>query len=184
VSDIRIGWTVVLFLAALALGMAFSAICHASPPTLRETIIAAVPSLATKREEALQPDVVADAVLSATSNRQWAALLLTIASHESALSARIARGECGPHECDHGKAWGTWQQHQTPRNAEVWGSPDLNVQAREASHLARQFYNMCKSSGVPFPLSTFRAFAGSGCKMPFKGEAARMATFKRLMGRL
>lgn len=157
---------------------------HANAPTLHETIAAAVPSLGSKREPTVDAEELADAVTAATPNRQWAALLLTIASHESALSARIARGECRKHECDHGRAWGLWQAWKAPHNEAVWGSPDITVQAREASHIAHQYFNMCKTSGVPFPLSTMRAYAGHGCSTPIKGEDARMRTFERLMRRL
>lgn len=124
------------------------------------------------------------AVAAATPSREWAAFLVTVASHESALSERIARSDCHGRECDNGRAWGLWQQHRTVQNAADWGSPDLTVQARHASRLARGYYNMCRSSGVPFPLSTFRAYAGRGCLRPLKGEDERMATYQRVLRRL
>jgi hypothetical protein len=180
----RIGWYLFLFLAALGLVFGLVGIAHGNPPTLRETIIREAPGLSSRSEPGVEPEALADAVLAATHSRQWAALLLTIAHHEAALSARIARGECRPLECDAGRAWGLGQVHRTQRNAAFWGSPDLAVQLKEMSHLARGAFDMCKSSGVPFPLSTLRGYAGRGCTGALKGEAQRVATYERLLRRL
>lgn len=63
----------------------------------------------------------------------------------------------------------------------MWSSPDLTVQARAAAHLSNQMFGMCRSSGVPFPLSTFRALGGHGCTRPIPGEQARLATYQRIL---
>lgn len=127
---------------------------------------------------------LAEAIAATTKSPQWAAFLLTTAAHESALSARIARSEYRTREGDGGKAWGLFQNWKSAANADVWGSPDIATQVKAASHLSRQYYNMCRGSGVPFPLSTFRALGGHGCKMPLKGEDARLRTFDRVLARL
>ncbi len=180
----RIGWTLFWFLAALGLIFGLVGIAHGSPPTLRETIAREAPGLTSRSEPGVDPLELADAIIAATPSRQWAALLLTIAHHEAALSARIARGECRPRECDAGRAWGLGQVHRTARNSAVWGSPDLKIQFREISHLARGAFDMCKNSGVPFPLSTLRGYAGLGCTGVLKGEAQRVATYQRIVRRL
>ena len=178
-----IGWLVIAYCVALALTL--SALAHAGAPTLTERLVAAQPAFASKKDEPVDAQAFAEAVAAvAKGNRQWAALLTTIAIHESGLSARIARGECKSFECDHGLAWGLPQIHRTSRNASVWGSPDIAVQIREESHLARGAFELCKKSSVPFPLSTIRAYAGRGCSQAIKGEADRVATFNRLLRKL
>lgn len=127
---------------------------------------------------------LAEAIASATQSPQWAAFLLTTAHHESALSARISRSEYRPREGDSGRAWGLFQNWKSTSNADVWGSPDIATQVKAASHLSRQYFNMCRGSGVPFPLSTFRALGGHGCSLPLKGEEQRMATYARVLRRL
>lgn len=184
----KLGWCAVVLLVVIALSMAFSAVVSAEqtpPPSIVEQLVAVQPSLATHKGEPVDAREFAE-VLNATcvGNRQWCALLLTIAVHESALDSRIARSDCGAHECDNGLAWGLFQVHKTARNASVWGSPDLSAQAKEASHLARQAYNLCRNSGVPFPLSTLRAYAGHGCTGVLKGEDARVRTFNRIVRKL
>jgi len=183
-ADIRIGWTVVALLMAVALCMALSALVHAAPRSLTDNLVAVQSSLQSRSEEPVDARELADAITSVTHSPQWAALLLTTAHHESALSARIARSEYKPHEGDHGKAWGLFQNWKSASNANVWGSPDIAVQVKAASHLTRQYYNMCRNSGVPFPLSTMRALSGRGCSMPLKGEAQRMHTYQSVLARL
>lgn len=183
-SNITAGWLAILFLCALGLAMAVSATVHADTPTLTDRIALVVPSLASRRDEPVDAQELASAIASVTDSPQWAALLLTTAAHESSLSARIARSDCREHECDHGRAWGLWQAWVGPHNAAVWGSSDIAVQAKEASHTARQAYNLCRNSGVPFPLSTIRAYAGRGCLGKLKGEEARIQTYARVLRRI
>ncbi len=183
--DFKIAWVTIIVLAALALIMGLCAICHAEPLTLRERIISAQPMLASRSDVPVAADEFADAVLSVPRlSPDWAALLLTVAAHESALSARIARGECRPRECDHGLAWSLWQVHRNEQNSAVWGSRDLNVQAREASRMLRQAFYRCGGMHAGWLLQTLRAYAGKRCSDPFPGESARVATFVQVRSRL
>lgn len=185
--DVKIGWAVVVFLAALGLAMAFSAIAKAEPPpSLVERLVAVQPSLASRKDEPVDARELAEAIAATTQSPQWAAFLLTTAAHESALRARISRSEYREHtrEGDGGRAWGLFQNWKSAANADVWGSPEIAVQVKAASRLSRQYYNMCRNSGVPFPLSTMRALGGHGCKTPIKGEAERVRTFERVLARL
>lgn len=183
-STDRIGWITLCFLAALGLAIGMLGIARGSAPGMRDNIIAVAPGLSSKAEPNVEPAELADAILSVTTSRQWAALLLAIGSHESAFRARIARSECRKSECDGGRAWGVWQIHKSSANADVWGSSELAIQAREASRIARAGFYMCRRSEVPFPLSTFRAYAGRGCVTKVYTEETVVSTFRRLLGRL
>lgn len=136
---------------------------------------------ASKREAPVDPALLARAITTITPSREWAAFLLTVAVHESALAERLRVNDCRAHECDHGRAWGLWQNWRTEGNGDAWGSPDLTVQAKTAAHLSKQMFNMCKRSGVPFPLGVFRALGGRGCHQPLRGEQARVATYQRIL---
>lgn len=182
-------WT---FIIALALGFLLALLvartaCAAAPSLLERLEPVVARWQHGRKDPCVAPAELAVAITNATKSREWAALLLTLAIHESGMSARIGAGACKPNspECDHGLAWGLWQLHKTTHNAYAWGTGDLNAQANEASHLARQYFYMCKGSGVPFPLSTIRAFAtGRGCIEPLKDEAARVATYNRILSRI
>lgn len=129
-----------------------------------------------------EPSQVAVAVTNATKDPKWAALLLTIARHESNFSARIGAGRCRDHECDDGLAWGLWQVHRTTENAPAWGNPNPSVQAQWASYALHGMDQMCRRAGVPFPLGVLRAYAtGRGCKKKFAGERARLRTYNEIL---
>lgn len=254
-SDLKIGWAVVVFLAALALSMFLCAVsAHAeilsgnaqrnggshaatwenprgseyelghqtnlsdsgahgghiygthsvaaggaetsvSKPAARslvDRIVAVVPSIASKSEPSVDARELAEAVDAVSKgDPRWAALLLTIAASESALSDRIRRGEFREHEGDsyrdkdgsiQHRAWGVLQVHRSAFNASVWGSPLLSDQVREGSRLARGFVGMCKRAGVPFPLGVFRALGnGRSCTQRLKGEERRVALYSKLV---
>lgn len=183
----RIGWITLLFLAGLAFGMALAAKCKAAPATnFVDRLIAAQPALQSRAEQPVDPRELAEAIAAIPHvTGTWAALVLTIAAHESALRARIARGECKPLECDGGRAWGLYQSHKNTRNAEAWGSPDLKLQTLEAAAALRSAFYQCGGlRSADWPLQTIRAYAGRGCRTPLAGEGARVATFERLRGRL
>jgi hypothetical protein len=186
-NEQRIGWATVLFLAALALGMALSATVHASALSFEERIAALVPSVASRREASVDAAELASAIADVSKGSpEWAALLLTLAHHETALSARIAGGGCrvDSRECDGGRAWGLLQVHRSTLNAAVWGSTDIRDQVREGSRIARGAFYMCKRAGVSFPIGVFRAMGGRGCYGTLPGEQQRLATFNRLRRRL
>ena len=110
--------------------------------------------------------------------------MLTLASHESGLSARIASGHCRPDECDQGRAWGVLQVHRYDFNASVWGSTNLDDQVREGARIARSKAAQCERAGVPFPLGVFRAMGGRKCRAKLKDEKRRMATYHRVLAEL
>ncbi|MEO8917628.1 MAG: hypothetical protein ABI488_09400, partial [Polyangiaceae bacterium] len=57
--------------------------------------------MASKKDEPVDPRELAEAIAAVPKiSREWAALILTVAAHESALSARIARGEYRDFEGD------------------------------------------------------------------------------------
>jgi hypothetical protein len=186
----KVGWCVVLFLAALALAMFFTAVsAHASAPTLTERIVAVQPSLASRTDEPVDAAELASAIVAVPKlTRDWAALILTIGGHESALSARIAAGNCRPRECDHGAAWGLFQSHKNKLNADVWGSPDIRVQTLEAAAMLRRAFYTCNGGGGPlrrdWVARTINAYAGHSCDAVWSGLEARLTTFARVRGRL
>lgn len=188
-QDIRIGWSVVLFLAALALGMACSALVHASAPSLADSLVAAQGPLQSRSDEPVDPRELAEAIMATPRiNRDWAALMLIVAAHESALSDRIRRGDCRPKECDGGAAWSLWQQHRNALNAAAWGSPELSVQTAEAARGLRRAFYQCNGGGRPpgpdWVSRTLNAFAGRPCDATWTGLESRLATFKRVRARL
>lgn len=185
----RVSW-VMLFLVALALAMFFSAMtAHANAPSLTERIVAVQPSLASKTDEPVDAAELADAIVSVPKvTPEWAALLLTIAGHESALSARIAANQCRPHECDHGRAFGLYQQHKNKLNADVWGSTDIRVQTLEAARALRSAFYTCNGGSrqlaADWVARTINAYAGHRCDAVWPGLQKRLATFERLRRRL
>ena len=191
----RIGWFLILFLAAVALVAAlYPAVAKADAPSLVDRLIAVQPSLASHKDEPVDAREFAAAVATVSKgDRQWAALLTTLAVHESGLSDRIRRGEFKDYEGDAFKnkdgsiqhlAFGLWQCHANQNNASDWGSTDVAVQARVANRMARGAAHKCEHSGVAFPLYVFRAYGGRQCDMPLKGEERRMQTYSRLLRRL
>jgi hypothetical protein len=151
-------------------------------------LLAAILSIASP--DRVDADAFAQAVEhAAKGDADWAALLITIAAHESNLSARIASGGCKPWECDSTlvrgerrfRAWGLFQEHQNLNNQNYWGSPDLDVQTQSASRLLKRAYWSCKrvSSG-PWLTFTINAYAGKRCDSDWSGLDARLATFRRI----
>ena len=185
----RVGWVTLAFLACLGFGLAIAARCNAAPATnFVDRLIAVQPALQSRQEAAVDPRELAEAIAAIPRiNATWAALVLTIAAHESALSARIARGECGPHECDGGRAWGLYQGHKNEGNATEWGSPDIRVQTLAAARLLRAVFYLCEGRGSLSPdwvERTLSAYAGRACDAKWPGLGQRIATFHSLRGRL
>lgn len=178
-----------IFLLALA-GLFFGVlgVVKANAPTLTDRIVAVQPSLASKTDEPVDAAELASAIVSVPKvTPEWAALLLTVAGHESALSARIAANHCKPHECDHGKAFGLYQQHKNKLNADVWGSPDIRVQTAEAARALRSVLHVQwggRQLGPDWVARTINAYAGHSCDAVWPGLESRLVTFKRVRSRL
>lgn len=160
---------------------------HAGALTLHEKIVAVQPSLASKTDDPVDAVELASAITATPKiTADWAALILTVAGHESALSARIAAGQCRPKECDHGAAWGLFQAHKNALNAAVWGSPDVRVQTTEAARALRSAFYQCNHGRLQpdWIERTLNAYAGRSCDAVWPGLKTRVATFKRVRGRL
>ncbi len=172
---------IALAVGALA-GLTFARVAYGSTLDLLTRVEAYLEGQQNAFAPTVEPTQLAVAITNATKEREWAALLLTIAKHESHFSARIADGHCREHECDDGRAWGLWQVHRTPDNAPAWGSPNPSVQAQWASYALHGMDRMCRRAGVPFPLGVIRAYAtGRGCHRKFKGEKARLETYRKIL---
>lgn len=117
--------------------------------------------------------------------REWVALMLTVANHETHFSIRISDGNCRKHECDRGKAKGLYQLHRNSLNWDDWAKQDGNVplQAKLGSDALRRAYYTCSRSGVPWLIGTLNAYAGKRCSANWPGLQARVATFNRLVGK-
>ena len=140
-------------------------------------------------EKDAQLDAIAAAIAEVSKDaprapREWAALLLTIGYHESTFSLRIQRGQCKPHECDHGRARSAWQLHKNLFTAPVWdqlhGIENTAVQVRAASDALRRAYFTCSRSGVPWLQATLNGYAGRRCSAEWPGLDQRVSTFNRL----
>lgn len=176
-----IAWLVIGYCCLVALTLC--GVAHSSAPSLTDRLVAVQPSLAGKQDEPVDPLELAQAIVSVPRvSREWAALILTIAAHESALSARIAANKCRPQECDHGKAFGLYQQHKNKLNAEVWGSPDIRVQTTEAARALRSAFYTCNHGALrpDWVARTVNAYAGHSCDAVWPGLKMRLATFERV----
>lgn len=189
--DLKIAWATLLFLAALALGMAVSATVKADAPSLVERIAATVPRFGAKGHELVDAHEFAVAVDTACNHdRECAARLIAMAIAESGLRLAVANSEYQPHEGDaHTNrdgvrvhlAWGSWQQHANRLNADVWGSDDLLVQARAARSMQLGALAECrKFRGVQPEVAMWRVLSGRGCLLPYSGESMRQELVARV----
>lgn len=204
----RVGWILIAFLCALGLAMALTAsIAKAetsSPPlSLGARLNVALHVLPTYKDDTAEElrdakeQQLADlsaAIASVTNSREWAALVATVAYSESGLSLRLFRGECRPHECDsrtvNGErvfaAWSPWQQHKNKLNESVWGSPGLTVQASEAAKMLKRAFYTCNRGQLraDWPARTLTSYSGRRCDAIWPGLETRLATYRRIVGRL
>lgn len=183
--------------AAFAIGLWFTSFAGAAAPSLIERLIAAQRPLQSRLDEPVDAEELATAIAGVPKiTREWAALILTVAGHESALSARIQRGEYKPHEGDsfrnrEGKlqhrAWGLWQSHRNRLNETVWGSPDLQVQTGEAARALRRAFYQCNGGGRPhagWVRSTINAYSGRRCDATWPGLEKRLKTYQQVLSSL
>lgn len=196
------GWSVVDRLhraimaacATFAIALWFTSFAGAAAPSLIERLIKAQAPLASKKDEPVDPRVLAEAIAAVPKiSREWAALILTVAANESALSSRIARGEYRDFEGDsfrsrdgkvQHRAWGLWQAHKNRLNEAAWGSPDINVQTEEAARALRRAFYQCNGGGHPhtdWVRTTLSAYAGRGCDASWPGLQKRMSTYQQVL---
>jgi hypothetical protein len=173
-------------LALFAIVMAIAAHCRADGERLIDRLVTVQPALQSRQDEPVDARELAEAIAAIPRvNASWAALVLTIAAHESALSARIARGECRRNECDGGRASGLYQSHRNKLNAAAWGSTDIRVQTLEAARALRSAFYTCKASAGPdWVRLTINGYAGKRCDAQWPGLDQRLATYERIRGRL
>jgi hypothetical protein len=115
--------------------------------------------------------------------RQWASLIGAVGSIESNFDTEIVAGRCKPHECDHGRAKGAFQNQLVAPVADLWPIADGNITAQVdmADRMLRRTWRGCEAQGVPFPAGAFRAYAGRSCSWPVHREQERVAAYLRLM---
>lgn len=156
--------------------------------------------LAIASPDRVDPEALATAIESETRSPDWAAILLTVAKHESALSAHIAAGECLAWQCDphHERdgsvthlAFGLYQTHRNALNASTWGTPDIAVQTKEAARMLHSAYWTCarlvhidKANPETWVPLVFDGFAGKRCGSTWAGGAERMRSWRQIRGRL
>ncbi|MBA2724262.1 MAG: hypothetical protein H0U56_15520 [Methylibium sp.] len=122
------------------------------------------------------------------TKRELELLLLTIGHAESGFSMRIGAGEFRRWESDPGRdgvarAHSFWQIHKAAASSEeAWlaAKTDVRVAAREAARALTRARYVCRGTTGDWLTETLRGYAGSGCRRSFKGEQARVATFRRL----
>jgi hypothetical protein len=180
--------------ASFAIGLWFTSFAGAAAPSLMERLIAVQAPLQSKRDEPVDARELATAIAGVPKiTREWAALILTVAAHESALSARIARGEYKDYEGDsfrnrEGKlqhrAWGLWQAHKNRLNESAWGSPDIAVQTEEAARALRRAFYTCNSGGrarADWVRSTLNSYSGRRCDASWPGLEKRLKTYQHVL---
>jgi hypothetical protein len=185
----RIGWVTFWFLAALGFVFGCVGLAHGAAPTLTERMVLVQPSIASVSDKPVDATQLAEAIARVPHvTREWAALMLAVAAHESALSDRIRRGECRPRECDGGAAWSLWQQHRNKLNGASWGSTDIGVQTAEAARALRRSFYRCNGGsrklGPDWVARTVSAYAGLPCDAVWPGLKVRLATYERVRSRL
>jgi len=206
VSRVRIacedGWSVlerlqraiVAACATFAILLWVTSFAGAAAPSLIERLVTAQTPLQSKKDEPVDARELAEAIAAVPKiNREWAALILTVAAHESALSARIARGEYRDFEGDsfrnrdgkvQHRAWGLWQAHRNRLNDAAWGSPDIGVQTQEAARALRRAFYTCNGGNHPhtdWVRSTLTSYSGRNCDATWPGLDKRVATYDRIL---
>lgn len=123
------------------------------------------------------------------TERELAALMLTVAWHETRLSLRIHDGRCRPLECDRGRARGLWQLHvhrSLPK--ERWlrvaglNRESTDNAAHEAAIALIRSRRMCSiaTRGRDWVGATLTAYAGLGCGGRLPDIGSRIQTYRRL----
>ncbi len=125
---------------------------------------------------------MADAIDSATKSREERALLIMKAWHESRFARYVQLDEPRCRDgvdgrCDHGESLGPWQQKGTARNI------SLEEQASRALKLLRDHMARCKSRGAE-PVAGAIALYATGHSCSWSGAGERVATWRRIVGRL
>jgi hypothetical protein len=184
----RLGWFSVIALAFIAAYMFYSGLAHSEVPSLVDRLVLAQAPLASRKEEAVDARELAEAIASVPKvTREWAALILTIAAHESALADRIRRSDYRKGEGDGGRASGLYQSHRNALNGHAWGSPDITVQTIEAARALRSGFYTCNGRR-PLPIDwvarTINGYAGRRCDAQWPGLDQRIATFNRTLRRI
>jgi len=180
--------------AAFAIGLWFTSFAGATAPSLMERLIVAQAPLQSKVDEPVDPRELATAIASVPKiTREWAALILTVAAHESALSARIARGEYKDYEGDsfrtrdgkvQHRAWGLWQAHKNRLNESAWGSADIGVQTEEAARALRRAFYTCNGKGrshSDWVRTTLNSYSGRRCDASWPGLEKRLKTYQQVL---
>lgn len=186
----RLAWFAIVALLVTGLVFAYCGHAHAAA-ALAERIALLVPRLGARGAELVEPSEFGRAVaIACEQDRECAARLVTMAVMESGLRASVARSEYGYREGDaytdrkgvrQHRAWGTYQQHRSRNNAEVWGSPDYLVQARAARALQLGALAECRAfRSVQAEIGMWRILSGRGCRLPYSGESARMEMLARV----
>lgn len=189
VSADGIGWALIAI--GVATGVTFSCEARSDVPALADRVAALVPRFGSRSVELVDAQEFGVAVATACKQeRECAARLTTMAIMESSLSAAVSRSEYSKHQGDayvdrngvrQHKAWGSFQQHKSLNNADVWGEDDLLVQARAARSMQLGALAECrKFRGVVPEVAMWRILSGRGCMAPYSGEDARMAMLARV----
>jgi hypothetical protein len=143
------------------------------------------------REERMR--VVAEAIEAAVIEaehpepKELALLLVTTAFFESGLALHVHEGRCNVRagECDHGRAKGLWQLHQSPmvpredwRQLEGTDLESTRVGALYAARILAHYWGKCKTRAGA--LSGYAT--GKTCR--WKGAPKRVAYADRLRARV
>lgn len=123
--------------------------------------------------------------------QKWASLLITQFSVESNFDTAVVNGQCLRFQCDPHlvkgvrvfKAVGAGQQQLVSYVADLWPTAAGNIpaQVEMADRTLRRSLTRCKAF-APWPAHVFRAYGGNAsCSWPAPREAARVATFLRVM---
>lgn len=191
-----VGFAFLLAFSTTLLAFAWGSVAHASALTLVDRMTLVQPAFQSRKDEPVDPRTLAEAIAKVPNlTAEWAALILTVAAHESGFAKRIAENRCEKWECDshhvkgvlEWRAAGLWQQHRNELNKETWGSTDLDVQASDAARMLRAAFYRCNRRGklrADWVAATLSAYAGRSCNANWAGLDRRLNTWQRIRSRL
>lgn len=135
-----------------------------------------------------QLEQLSQSIAKAANGHDWVAkALVVIGRFETGFSLRIQSGECRRHECDRGRAAGTWQLHVGGNVTQAeWeelvglDASATDLSAREAATAIRRARGLCRREKGDQVRMMFLAYAGRGCHGSFKGLEDRVAYYRSL----
>lgn len=141
----------------------------------------------TREQRAPIVEMYATAIVDASRNDTDVAMLLSLARHEASFSVRIGGGNCPARACDHGRARGWFQLHESACRA-AWAFDagtveSVREEARCALSQLKHHGWRCREHSLTPMMGAFSGYAtGGDCH--WAGAGARVMTVRRIAAEL